>query len=674
MSGPLPADAGPVPGSPRKYRPELQGLRALAASLVVIYHVWLSRVSGGVDVFFLISGFLITGQLFRAAGRGRIAFRPLWGRMIKRLFPAALTVLVAVAGVGILVLPQDRWFQTIKEIFASAFYVENWRLAADSVDYFAQHNTASVVQHYWSLSIQGQFYLVWPLLVALVAFLATRIRRSLRATLFVTLAIVFAASLAYSVHLTSANQPLAYFDSFTRVWEFALGGLLALGIDAMSLPRPARVLCGWLGVAGLAVCGIVLDVGSVFPGYAALWPTGAAGLVILAGATGSRWGADRILASRPFEYLGNLSYGLYLWHWPVLIFYLVARDRERVGLAGGAFVIGVSVLLAALTYHLVEHPVRTSAIGVRTRWGAYRFGIAALVPVVLVAGSWQVVSAKKADFAIDLDDPAHPGAQARAPEAPKPVTPSTVVPPMIAIPNDWGGIADASCVKSARDQSLEMCTSKTTGTPAKRIVAVGDSHIQQYLAALKPLAEQHNYQITFMLKGACPFSTTSDAMPGDKGCTDWNAAAAQEIIALRPDAVFTLASRDVRAGLTEQTPPGFVAQWRALDRAGIPVVAVRDNPRFDFSPAACVESRGRKAPECSVRRDRLFAPTPPYRKAADVPPNVSFLDFSDYFCGTLCSPVVGNVLVYMDDNHVTATFMTTLSPALDGAMTSALGW
>ncbi|MFE0021105.1 acyltransferase family protein [Amycolatopsis sp. NPDC059021] len=674
MSGPPPADAGPVPDSARKYRPELQGLRALAASLVVVYHVWLSRVSGGVDVFFLISGFLITGQLFRAAGRGRIAFRPLWGRMIKRLFPAALTVLVAVAGVGIPLLPQDRWFQTIKEIFASAFYVENWRLAADSADYFAQHNTASVVQHYWSLSIQGQFYVVWPLLVALVAFLATRLRRSLRGTLFVTLAIVFAVSLAYSVHLTAANQPLAYFDSFTRVWEFALGGLLALGIDAMSLPRPARVLCGWLGVAGLAVCGIVLDVGSVFPGYAALWPTVAAGLVILAGATGSRWGADRILASRPFGYLGNLSYGLYLWHWPVLIFYLVARDRERVGLAGGAFVIGVSVLLAALTYHLVENPVRASAIGVRTRWGAYRFGLAALVPVVFVTGTWQVVGTKKADFSIDLDDPAHPGAQARSPEAPKPVTPSTVVPPMIAIPNDWGGIADAACVKSARDQDLEMCTSKTTGTPAKRIVAVGDSHVQQYLAALKPLAEQHNYQITFMLKGACPFSTTSDAMPGDKGCTDWNAAAAQEILALRPDAVFTLASRDVRAGLTEQTPPGFVAQWRNLDRAGIPVVAVRDNPRFDFSPAACVESRGRKAPECSVRRDRLFAPIPPYRKAAGVPPNVSFLDFSGYFCGTLCNPVVGNVLVYMDDNHVTATFMTTLSPALDQAMTSALGW
>lgn len=677
----LPADtirAGSTPTSPaaRKYRPELQGLRALAAALVVVYHVWLGRISGGVDVFFLISGFLITGQLFRAAGRGRIEFRPLWGRMIKRLFPAAVTVLLAVVGLGILLLPQDRWFQTIKEVFASALYMENWRLAADSVDYFARHNTASVVQHYWSLSIQGQFYLVWPLLVAVVAIVATRVHRPLRGTLAVTLAVLFAASLAYSVHLTAVDQPLAYFDSLTRVWEFALGGLLALGIDAITLPRLVRVLSGWIGVAGLAVCGIVLDVGSVFPGYAALWPTVSASLVILAGSTGSRVGADRILASRPFEYLGNLSYSLYLWHWPVLLYYLVARGREEVGLLGGGLVIGVSVLLAALTYHFVENPVRVSAIGTRNRWGAYRFGVAALLPVLLVAGTWQAVSMKQADFTIALDDAEHPGALARARESPKHVAPSDdVVPPMIALPNDWGGIPDATCVKSARDANLELCSSKTAGTPAKRIVAVGDSHIQQYLAALLPFAEAHNYQITFMLKGACPFSTTADAMPGDPACLAWNAAAEQEIVALNPDAVFTLASRDVRPGLTEQTPQGFIDQWKNLDKAGIPVVAVRDNPRLGFSPPACIDAHGVTAAECRVPRSELLAPTPPYEKATDVPANVSFLDFSDYFCGRAqCRPVVGNVLVYMDDNHITATFMTTLSPIVDKAMTTALGW
>ncbi|MEU8419161.1 acyltransferase family protein [Amycolatopsis japonica] len=667
--------AGEAAETRRRYRPELQGLRALAALLVVVYHVWLGRISGGVDVFFLISGFLITGQLVRAAGRGRIAFRPLWGRMIKRLFPAALTVLLTVLFLGMWLLPQDRWFQTIKEVFAAALYVENWRLAADSVDYFAQHNTASVVQHYWSLSIQGQFYLVWPLLIGLVALAATRLRRSLTGSVAITLGVLFAVSLAFSIRLTETNQPLAYFHSLTRVWEFALGGLLALAIDRFVLPRLVRILLGWIGVAGLVTCGMILDVGEVFPGWAALWPTVSAALVIVAGATGSRAGADRFLSSRPLVYVGNLSYALYLWHWPVLLFYLVARHREAVGPLGGAVVISVSLVLAAATYRFVEEPVRKSSIGERTPWGAYRFAVLALLPVLLVAGTWQVVSTKKADFTIALDDENHPGAMARDPEAPKKTVPGKeALPPLIAVPNDWGGIPDAQCTPSRFDQILEVCTSRPEGAPAKTIVAVGDSHMQQYLAAIKPMAEKNGYQVTFMLKGACPFSTTSDVMPGDPGCLAWNSAAQKEILAMRPDAVVALSTRDVRVGPTEKTPQGFVDQWKVLDRAGIPVVAIRDSPRPGFSPPTCIDTHGIKAPECTVPRNKLLA-EPPYAKLKDVPENVSFLDFSDYFCGRgLCRPVVGNVLVYMDDNHVTASFMTTLSPVLERGMISALSW
>ncbi|MGQ0719903.1 MAG: acyltransferase family protein, partial [Pseudonocardiales bacterium] len=161
---PAPADAA---NRTARYRPELQGLRALAVALVVVYHVWFNRVSGGVDVFFLVSGFLLTGQLVRAAQRGPIALRPLWGRMATRLLPVALTVLLTTVAAAILVLPEGRWFQTIREVAASALFLQNWRLAADAVDYAAQNNTASVVQHFWSLSIQGQVFVAWPLLEGL---------------------------------------------------------------------------------------------------------------------------------------------------------------------------------------------------------------------------------------------------------------------------------------------------------------------------------------------------------------------------------------------------------------------------------------------------------------------------------------------------------------------------
>ncbi|GAB3496677.1 acyltransferase family protein [Amycolatopsis cihanbeyliensis] len=673
---PVPTRAPPNAPSARRYRPELQGLRALAAVLVVVYHVWFGRISGGVDVFFLISGFLITGQLVRASERGGIGFRSMWGRMIKRLFPAALTVLTAIIVAGWLLLPQGRWTQTISEVFASALYVENWRLVADSVDYFAQHNTASVVQHFWSLSIQGQFYLVWPLLVALVALVARWAGRGLRGSMALTLLVLFATSLAYSVVLTGIDQPMAYFHSLTRVWEFALGGLLALGIQLLTLPRPVRVLLGWLGVAGLVSCGLLLQVGSVFPGYAALWPTMSALLVLLAGATASPVGADRLLSSRPLEYVGNLSYALYLWHWPVLLFYLVLRDRAEAGIAGGALVIGLSVVLAALTHHLIETPARESRFSPALRWGAYRFGVLTLMPVLVLAGAWQVTAEQWAAVTITADDPDHPGALARAEGFEYTgATDPGLMPSFVSLHEDFAGIRQELCTTIPARVEVELCSTDTEGPPGRRIVVVGDSHPGQFLGALLPIAERRNWQVSSLLRGGCPFSTESDIVPGDQPCMDWNADVIDQIARIRPDVVFTTATREVRMGLTEYTPPGYVAQWRKLAELDIPVVAVRDNPRYDFEPSSCVERYGQDAEVCARPRAELLSPEPPYAGMSVLPDNVHFLDFSDYFCTErLCPPAIGNVLVYMDNNHISATYMTTMAPIVEEKLTSTLNW
>ena len=281
----------------RVHRPELQGLRAVAVALVVVYHVWFGRVSGGVDVFFVVSGFLLTGQLARTAERGPLALGRRWIRMLGRLLPCAVVVLVATVVAGMLLLPEGRWQQTLGEVGAAAVFLENWQLAADAVDYAARSNMSSPVQHFWSLSIQGQFFLVWPLLVALVALAARGEPTRVREHLTVTTLGVFAASLMFSVALTATNQPLAYFHSLTRLWEFALGGLLALTIDNVRLPRRTRVHLGWIGLTGLLACGAVLRVGTVFPGIAALWPTGCAVLVLLAGSPAR--GGGRTGCSRP---------------------------------------------------------------------------------------------------------------------------------------------------------------------------------------------------------------------------------------------------------------------------------------------------------------------------------------------------------------------------------------
>lgn len=282
---------------------------------------------------------------------------------------------------------------------------------------------------------------------------------------------------------------------------------------------------------------------------------------------------------------------------------------------------------------------------------------------------------KAASYQAAVDDPDHPGALALAPDFEYWGAEDTaIVPPMVALPTDFAGITGRRCVFSPSNKELEICTAPSSGAPSKRIVVVGDSHMQQFLAALVPIAHRRNWQITHMLRGACPFSTDSEVVPGERGCIKWNADASREIQVLRPDLVFTNGTRDVRVGLTEQTPDGFVARWRELDRAGIPVLAVRDNPRFAFAPSACLVANGMDPGPCSTPRAELLATEAPYTQIADLPPNVSFADFSDWICDyELCPPVVGNVHVYLDNNHLSATYVTTMTPLVEQELVARLG-
>ncbi len=664
MSVPVPpvTQAEQLAGKSRSsFRPELQGLRAIAVILVVVYHIWFNRVSGGVDVFFMISGFLLTAQLARAAERGGIGVAKRWSRTFVRIIPPSVVALVTTAVASFLILPESQWRTTIQELIASAFLMENWLLAANSVDYTASNDRASVVQHFWSLSIQGQFFIVWPILIAAAAMTGRRLPGPLRWYLGGAVALVFVGSLIYSIHLTGIAQPYAYFHSATRAWEFAFGGLLALVIDRITLSRWLSVVAGWIGIIGLLLCGVMIDAGHQFPGYLALWPVTSAALVLVAGTTGIRGAADSVLTSRPMAWIGNLSFSLYLWHWPVLVLFLVGTGRTTVGLIDGVVLIAISVLLAMGTRALVEQPLGRRSW---SAWAGFRLIGTTLLLVVATAGLWEYQSERRVQLSLNAPALSHPGAPALGSA---PMATETPVPAAVTVRDDWVPIREWDCVTLARFEA-DRCTQIVDHEPTQRVVVVGDSHIQQLGGALLPIAETRGWQLTFILRGACPFSTQSEVNPDDTGCVDWNAAVAAEILDLAPDVVVTLASRNVREGLTETTPPGFVEQWQMLDGSGIRVVAVRDNPRFDYSVPECVERSSGDGEECGVARDAVYAADPPWTQV-DVPGNVRFLDVADLLCDSAwCSPVIGNVFVYMDDNHLTATYTLTMAGPLEPAL------
>ncbi|CAB4919232.1 unannotated protein [freshwater metagenome] len=687
-----PASPDPSRGTTSEVRPEIQAMRAVAVALVVIFHLWPSSLPGGyvgVDVFFVISGFLITSHLLREAdGSGRLSLLRFWARRARRLLPAALLVLLVCAIGVVTLIARVHWEQFLGEIRASTLYYENWFLADRAVDYWAQGDAASPVRHYWSLSVEEQFYLAWPVIIALAGLAARALRRTslLRPIAAVALTAVTIGSFVIAIILTGDDPQPAYFNTFARAWEFGAGALLAFaGIRGRGLPARLRALVSWGGLAAIVIAGFVFTETTHFPGPPALLPVLGAVAVLWAGAPGSRISPMPVLRQRPMQFLGDISYSVYLWHWPLLIFLpyiLTSASTTVIRLLVIVFV----VLFGWLSKRFVEDPVRfSSAAVIRRPIGMLGLGAAAMACVLFVVGvaradlTRQINRSHAAEAAVVKKLPRCFGAGARDPL--NTCTTPAMVKKVVPSPGSAAGEKNAPCRAPKLTGRVLTCRFGVPYAKAKRLVLlVGDSHASMFRATLEVVARKRAWAGISITHTGCAFSKAEKTLaPREQTiCRQWRRQT-QAWIAAHPEVsvvfVAGISGGDIiptgSMSRQETAVEGYRAMWRALPAHVTDLVYLRDTPKASLSTLQCVEDAlaAGKDPRsvCALPRAKVLGPDAGVEAVRrEDNPRWRLVGVNDLLCDTSrCFTVIGGALVYKDGHHLTKVFATTLGPILD---------
>jgi peptidoglycan/LPS O-acetylase OafA/YrhL len=682
------------PEGDRKFRPDVEGLRAVAVLLVVFAHAGLVVHGGyvGVDVFFVISGFLITRQLVEEwEQRGTISFARFYARRARRIIPAATVVIVATLLAAWAWLSPLRIPSLTRDAILAAVSGINFRLAQQGTDYFNAGAPPSALQHYWSLSVEEQFYAVWPLLLLGLALLGRR-RGGMKAVAWGLVAIV-AVSFALSVEVTAQSASWSYFGTHTRAWELALGALVAVGLPPLTaLPRALSAQMTWVGLAMIAAAGFLFDGSTAYPGSAVALPVVGAALVIAGGAGRSRRTAELLLGRAPMQVVGRLSYSLYLWHWPLLIFAPLALGHA-IGTGERLGVIGVALVLSVVTFYVVEQPFR------RQKWLVRRPARGLALGVSLAAASFAVAftvahvaglpgGATAASVPAKVAPHASTGIErfVAAAAHPAPI-PKDVSPGLAHVHDDlaghcpvqagrcWFGLDSGECMVTHEATTPKLpCDAFGAARPKETVVLYGDSHANMWLPAFETIARKERWKLVLYTKPGCPPEDYRSFIlptfhPGPyTECTRWRNSVFARLRTLHPALVFMGAQTRFSPGI-EPTAAGMTRTVTALRASGARVVYLEDvpRPRDNADVPDCLALHQSNALACapSVSDAGEDSPQRLAEKTRARQAGAELVDPTPWFCTkTICPVVVDGMIVFADDSHITATYARWLAPTL----------
>jgi peptidoglycan/LPS O-acetylase OafA/YrhL len=643
------------PGGALPFRRDIEGLRAIAILLVVCAHAgvpWLAGGFIGVDVFFVLSGYLITGRLLRELqANGRIGFTAFYARRLQRLFPGLLLVIACTAGAAMVLLAPFEQVPQARAAAAAGTWTSNFLFALHRLDYFGPAADTNLFLHTWSLGVEEQFYLLWPawMLFLLGAFAWQRRDRNHRHLAW-GMAATSIACLALSVVLTYAQPQLGFYMVFSRGWQFALGALAFLCFDGRARLH-GEGLAAWVGFAAIFVAALVLDDHTPYPGFCALLPSlGTAALLVGGRTPGEGFVPARLLATPPLQGIGRVSYAWYLWHWPVLLLGAslvpVADGWQRAGLAAIAFV------LAVISHALVEAPVRRAAwLRARPRI-VLAVGVLTMAGIVLASAAWR-------DKAEEWSG--SPG-QLR----------------YTKVRNDAPAIYAMGCDEWYHSSRVRVCGFGPATAPHTAVL-IGDSVAGQWFPAVWRHFDKPGWRLFVITKSSCPMvdQPIFYARIGREytECEQWRNDALGAMPSLHPDVVL-FSSVPTYDFSPQEWEAGTSRVLDALARSGARIGVLAPTPLLPFDGPACLARRDWRrqwfpaTDACTATAHGSTATVGAALAAAvDRHPQARLLDLDGVVCpdGT-CRAEWDGIIVYRDHQHVTATFVETLSRPLGEAL------